>query len=716
MTFTDLQKQIIDNDRTIKYVRLEFPNREISDIESGQIYQEALSLEESLCEENNLQFGNCNGSILKVRVADFTEDIQNARMNVYITFTHADLGSVDVPFGKYIISQPPERTSDRRWRDITASDYMTLFDTDISEWYNITLFPTNDTVRTVKQAREMLYSYIGIQYEDTELINDGLEITKTLETNSLSGREFLEKLLEINGCFGHFSAEGILTHISLLQSPTAANTEQVTAFKGDCIYEDYNVESINSVEILDEDGNRSAYYRSQQVTENKYTVSNNYLLYGIDEEKLETVAENLLAHITNCIYRVNTVTVHGGIYISLGEAYTVYPVMYQGSQTIQNEYQSYCLSRTISGIQAIDTALKATGERYQVKSTDIVSDIATLRSRTEVVRREVEALQNKVEVYLLYDNAEGYEMRTSDQTERTIIEIPFLLDKKCYVIFHATIIFDITTDSGLDDETDLMVFNDGNIKLFYYINDELVSDFEPECTYQDGRYTIHIDFSWYDETVGITTEQSFKVKCKSTDCLMFIPINRIHGYLTASGLYLKSGWDGNIIIDDTIEKLDFEELVREMADTASASAMVQQGVLPIDSISAIRFTGIASITDTVTQEKEMIFTTTINTRLLTYTATITDNAFTNGDVVTPNISNIQSFSVVSNGGEFSVSFDGGTTWVAYVQGTGWITGTTMSKSEIEAVPTSAWTGTAMIKATLTSEQTLASITALGGNI
>ena len=716
MTFTEQEKQIIDNGSTFKEIRIEFPNHQIEDITNSRVSLDGMSLQESISDESRLSFGKCNSSLIKIRVADFTEDIQNARMNVYITFTHAELGSVDVPFGKYIISQPPERTSDRRWRDITASDYMVLFDKDISEWYNITLFPTNDTVRTVKQAREMLYSYIGVEYEDVTLINDSLEITKTLETNSLSGREFLEKLLEINGCFGHFNSEGILTHISLLQSPTAANTEQITAFKGDCIYEDYNVESINSVEILDEDGNRSAYYRPQQVTENRYVVSNNYLLYGIEADTLETVAENLLAHITNCIYRVNTVTVHGGIYIGLGDAYTVYPVMYQGSQTIQNEYQSYCLSRTISGIQAIDTTLKATGERYQTKSTDIVSDIATLRSRTEVVRREVEALQNKVEVYLLYDNAEGYEMRTSDQTERTIIDIPFLLDKKCYVIFHATIIFDITTDSGLDDETDLMVFNDGKIKLFYYINDELVSDFEPECTYQDGRYTIHIDFSWYDETVGITTNQSFKVKCKSTDCLIFIPLNRIHAYLTASGLYLKSGWDGNIIIDDTIEKLDFEELVRELTDTASASAMIPQGVLPIDSISAIRFTGIASITDTVTPAKEMIFTATINTGLLTYTATLTDNVFTNGDVITPNISNIQSVSVVSSGGEFSVSFDSGTTWVAYVQGSGWITGTTMSKAEIEAVPASAWTGTAMIKATLTSEQTLTSITALGGSI
>ena len=140
MTFTDNQKAIINNDRTIKYVKLVFPNNEISDIEADQIYLESLSLEESICDSDNIVFGKCNSSIFKIRVADFVEDIDGAEMDVYVTFTNAELGTVlNVPFGKYIV-QSTERTSDRRWRDITATDYMTKFDTDISDWYNNVLY------------------------------------------------------------------------------------------------------------------------------------------------------------------------------------------------------------------------------------------------------------------------------------------------------------------------------------------------------------------------------------------------------------------------------------------------------------------------------------------------------------------------------------------------------------------------------------------------
>ena len=139
MTFTDNQKAIINNDRSEKRVHIVFPNADIADIEADRIYQESMSLEESLFDNDNIQFGKCNGSLFQIKVADFADDIDGLEMDVYITFTHEDLGSVTVEFGKYLV-QNVERTSDRRWRIITATDFMTKFDTDVADWYNNTLY------------------------------------------------------------------------------------------------------------------------------------------------------------------------------------------------------------------------------------------------------------------------------------------------------------------------------------------------------------------------------------------------------------------------------------------------------------------------------------------------------------------------------------------------------------------------------------------------
>lgn len=717
MAFTPTQKQIIDADETIKHVRLEFPNGESANITKEKIYQEAMSLEESIVEGDTVQYGSCNASIFKIRVADFTDNIEGARMNVYIDFLNESLGNLlDVPFGKYIISQPPERTSDRRWRNITAVDYMTLFDVDITNFYNVTLFPTDSTTRTIKQCREMLYQYIGIQYEQVNLVNDSAIVNKTITPNTLSGRDFLQKLLEINGCFGHFDYEGIFRHPILYSNDSKIH--DIQTFKNDCNYDDYNVAGFNEVVILNEDGAKKASFSNTQTNKVTYTVANNYILFNLSSDDTRTVARKMLTQIVNCPYRKNNVTVHGGIYIGLADKYTVHPSLYDGTQTITNTFKSYCFARTIQGIQALSSTFTANINNVSDESSrDITTEIESLRNKTNSVEKEVDYLGAKVDSYILYKNEQGYEMRTADVSETTIIEIPFRLDRKCYVVFHGTITFQVTTDSGLDSGTDLMVFNDGKVKFSYYVDDVKVADFEPEETYQDGKYTIHFQHTWYDENEDLTQIQTFKVKCRSTDCLLFIPVYDIHSYLTASGLYFMSDWDGRIDVIDDVEAIEISAISGETQDVVSASTYIPESPSISDNVSLFKFTGFNTMADNISTLTGMLFATTTNAGLLTSTATVSNNRFVNGYIITPDIYSIQSVSSICDNARFSVSFDGGTTWNGYVDGTGWVVNADMDEETLASIQQSAWLSPARIKATMTgSTAWLSTITVNGGYI
>jgi hypothetical protein len=125
-------------------------------------------------------------------------------------------------------------------------------------------------------------------------------------------------------------------------------------------------------------------------------------------------------------------------------------------------------------------------------------------------------------------------------------------------------------------------------------------------------------------------------------------------------------------------------------------------------------TGITS--DGVSSMIGMIFTTVVNLSLLTYTATISNNTFTNGEVITPAMYDVEQIRVTSNGVAYYVSVDGGITWSAWVEGQ-WVEGASMTASELESVPTSALQGRIIkVRAVIDSQSSLTIINVKGGHI
>ena len=130
---------IMNSDSTHVDVELSFDNG-VETIKNNGIYSESMALIDSISDSESIVFGKCNISQFQVKVADFEGDIDGALMNVLLKFSSAELGECDYNLGQYIVSDS-ERTSDKMFRIITSYDKMSLFNKDIANWYNYTLFP-----------------------------------------------------------------------------------------------------------------------------------------------------------------------------------------------------------------------------------------------------------------------------------------------------------------------------------------------------------------------------------------------------------------------------------------------------------------------------------------------------------------------------------------------------------------------------------------------
>lgn len=182
-----------------KQLKIEYDGGTIT---NSELYSESFELTESLCSETNLKFGACEASVLKFKVANVVDSLKGK----WLTVTEVLAGKEDKPFqlGVYkVYSDAP--SADRNYRDVTAYDGMyDILNADITKWIN-----NYDAGFPLYDLRNSLMSYLNIDCEyDIELPNDDMIVDK-ISVESMSGKDLINAICEINGCFGHFGRDGM---------------------------------------------------------------------------------------------------------------------------------------------------------------------------------------------------------------------------------------------------------------------------------------------------------------------------------------------------------------------------------------------------------------------------------------------------------------------------------------------------------------------------
>lgn len=403
-------------------------------ITNTELHQEMFELTESLCSEQELTFGSCEAAMIKFTVSNTFLPMKGKWLTVRMSLDgHTDAA---FQFGRYKVDSDTP-TADRTCREVIAYDALyDVLTADVAAWYN-TVFPSHEeqktdedgTITTVtvydpvtmKQFRDSFFKHFGIEQANITLINDNMSIEKTVavtassETSSateesstigetISGKEVLSCICEINGCMGHMGRDGTFHYIYLEQEiqglyprndlypaddlfPRNPKSTQIgKGFYVTATYEDYLVKTIDKLQIREQKNDIGVIVGTG---DNAYVIEDNFLVYGKGSKELKGIAKNILSKIRGIIYRPFTADCKGNPCLEVGDAVRL-PTKYE-------LIESYIFKRTLKGIQALRDDLEADGEEYRTsKANGIQRSILQLKGKSNVLERSIEKTQSTI--------------------------------------------------------------------------------------------------------------------------------------------------------------------------------------------------------------------------------------------------------------------------------------------------------------------------------
>lgn len=393
-----------------KQMKIEVPGIGIT-IDNSMIEQEAFEMNETLCSESELKFGRCEANSVKFTVHGMPRSIKGEKISISEEID----GNMDAPFpyGKYTV-QSDIPTSDRTKREITAYDAMyDIINTDVKSWYAGLSFPM-----TLKAFRDSFFSHLGIAQKETALVNDGMTINKTLNTESssesnvtevesISGKTVIEAICEINGVFGNINRDGKFEYVELKPIinplypandlypaddlfPRDPNTVSMSGHYITFDYEDFQTKAITQLEIRPSDDSAGVKVGNSG---NNYVISGNFLVSDKSGEELERIANNTLSVIKQVAYTpIKSCSCVGNPCLELGD-----PIRFNTSREI---VESYVLQRTLTGIQSKRDSITSPGvEYYPVNNNSIKKRVESVENRTDSLEETADDIQEDVEEF-----------------------------------------------------------------------------------------------------------------------------------------------------------------------------------------------------------------------------------------------------------------------------------------------------------------------------
>lgn len=372
------------------YIRILETGTVISD---ADMELENFTLEESICSAGEIVFGSCEASFVSFAVYQTVEDLSSKTVRIWQT-----INGNEVPFGTYKVATVTKRDGDPKWKDITAYDRMPELDRDATAWF--TDFWNMHPVSTIREFRLSFFEFMGFDIVEQTLINDHMEIKKTIDPEFIKARYIAQKIGEINASFGHFTRENKFKYIdigSLALYPAedlypsedlfpAESTEILSGdsamlyFADDSHYEDYYVRAIDSVQIKAADG--SAGITVGEENKNPYIIHSNFFTFGKSEQELRNIAQSFLGIVKRKFYIPNTTSMIGLPYLEVGDSVTVI--------LEQDAIESFIFQRRLTGIHALKDEIMAKGNEYRKNDIDEGTELMQLKSKVENVVADTE--------------------------------------------------------------------------------------------------------------------------------------------------------------------------------------------------------------------------------------------------------------------------------------------------------------------------------------
>lgn len=344
------------------------------EITDDMVHSDTLTISESLCSEQNLDFGACESAQVEIVISNPPRNITGLEFMLVTSFAGYDLVK-----GIYIVDSTP-READRNTRRIIAYDRMIKFDHDVSGWYNTLKFPM-----TLKEFRDSLCGFVGVTQKDNiHLINDDMAVEKTISPDSLNGRDVLRYICQINGVFGNINQIGELQYIAIPKKTEITDT--INIYKS-VESEEYTVPDIDTVKIQKEEGDIGG-VSSGGDDMNTLIVQGNFLVYGKTTSQQDEIANRILTMVSSLEYRPAVAEISGAPWYELGDRLRI--------ETSDGPVNTIIMSRVSVGIQGVMDTIESTGNKELKRVFNVRSQIIEAKGLVAVLKRTVSEVSNNL--------------------------------------------------------------------------------------------------------------------------------------------------------------------------------------------------------------------------------------------------------------------------------------------------------------------------------
>lgn len=408
-----------------KYITIEFPELNKT-IKTGdkRIHSDSLYLSEGLVNSNSIEFVGCIASQFKINVSDFEEDIDKKKIVVKI---HTDGTEEEpVPLFKGIVDEAPGESNTRKKEIIAYDELYEKGKTNVVAWYKALPFPV-----TLKYIRNSLLEFIGLPQVEIDLPNDDIEIKKQYNPSALKALPVLKAICQINGVFGIVNRNGnfdyrilgaiddglypgfypgkdALPGVSLNSLGLDSIDTTEFSFYKDVKFKNYIVKPVDKITIRQSEDDEGVTYGSG---DNNYIIQGNMFTYGLSNDVLLQIVENIYPNIQGFSYRPFTSVNNGLPFLECGLDAVSYMMLNfkktaEMGEMIYDKHDFYILNRELTGIQALKDSYSAKGEKYQttfVSNLQEQIDLLKRKTASEVTQADLEDTKDEIIDYV--DNA-----------------------------------------------------------------------------------------------------------------------------------------------------------------------------------------------------------------------------------------------------------------------------------------------------------------------
>ena len=452
---TEEQKKIFYTGTYFNGYKMHFPDLNLT-IDNDTLHSEAVTIKESICDEEDLMLGGCIASSCEFEVSEILQnDLSGLEFSTTLEVMDEDGNmALELPMGTYRVNSAA-LVDDKDYKKIVAYDALYNASADVSEWYNalftaeeksvtklqdgkeVTLKVVDYGTVKLKAMRESLLQHLGIPYETQDLINDDLDVEKTVApaAGSLTGAMVLKAICTVNGGFGRINRQGKFEVVQLNAMHTIGLYPSARLFPSKRLYPVSTKSASDDLTKLSGASDTGPEYRSIRCEEyttdkitclniqtdeedvgvtvgtdlsNPYLITGNFLLYGKNVEELKKVGSNILDELKGIYYRpVSELKLNTLPYLETGD-------MIVAEKEAEKVY-SYIFSRTISGIQALVDTYEAKGGQKRQNEVTQESELIQLKGRTLKIQKNIDS------VYIEMANVEKKTSTRFEQTDSTIV-------------------------------------------------------------------------------------------------------------------------------------------------------------------------------------------------------------------------------------------------------------------------------------------------------